>query len=406
MAATAMLALQMVLPAAAAMNNTPAEGTTTDFNKYLIINQDAEVPTVSFNYTIEAGVYQAASGTAPEVLSGSAATGTPSISDPAEFTAGDTSYTTVQPGDTLTLATGEKYAKDGVTVSFTSVRFPYPGIYRYIVREITDTAQAGISYNTDSITTRYLDVYVQDTAGDGKLSVQGYVLHNTTDASNSADGYQKRRSTEANSKDGGFQNSYDTKNLTVMKTVSGNQGDYGEYFPFTVVITGANPNTIYNTDITNADSTVTAKANTGVPATETNKITFTAEADGTATVTYYLQSGQSVVIKGLPITASYQVTEGVLATEGYTTTYKIVNTDTSASIVASTAGTDTTSRTIETTAGDKTTAVNQKVTFDNYRQGTVPTGIFLDMVPFLIMTAAAVIALVVFLIGSKNRKDR
>jgi hypothetical protein len=36
----------------------------------------------------------------------------------------------------------------------------------------------------------------------------------------------------------------------------------------------------------------------------------------------------------------------------------------------------------------------------------VPTGIFLDMVPFLIMTAAAVIALVVFLIGSKNRKDR
>ena len=405
-AATAMVALQMVMPASAAAPNVPVAGGTTLFNKYLILNQDAEVPSVSFSYSIANGEHKAASGTAPEILSGSAAAGTPTFTDTAEFTSASTSYSTVQTGDTLTLATGEKYAKDAVTVSFEAVTFPYPGIYRYVVTENTTPAQAGISYNTDSITTRYLDVYVQDTAGDGHLSIQGYVLHNTTDASNSADGYIKQRKTDANSKDGGFQNSYDTKNLTVMKTVSGNQGDRGEYFPFTVTITGANPSTKYNTDITNAEATVTAKADTGVTESKNNVTTFTSDANGSATVIYYLKAGQSVVIKGIPITASYQVAEGVLASEGYTTTYAIVNTDTQASIAAATAGVATGSRTIETTAGDKTTAVNQKVTFNNDRQGTVPTGIFMDMAPFLVMTAAAVVALAFFLIGRKNRKDR
>ena len=168
-----MAASSLTLTARAA-NYTPVSGTATSFDKYLIIDKDANVPAASFDFSIAPGEAMAATENSMEVLAG---VGTPVLSGPAVFTAGEEAYSSVQSGDSLDLTADEKYAFKTINVDFSSVSFDEPGIYRYVITETPLQEAGAFVQDTEP---KYLDVYVTD--NNGILEVSSYVLHSSADA--------------------------------------------------------------------------------------------------------------------------------------------------------------------------------------------------------------------------------
>lgn len=358
-AAFAMCA-SVATPAFAA--NTSVSGSTTTFNKYLVMDADANVPNVTFGFTVTAGTAQVASGGSPAIYAGV----TPNliaVSD-ASFTTSD-STTPGTPSNTEDST--QKYATKSVTVNLQGVTFNKPGIYRYVITE-TATSQDGITNDTN--TTRTLDVYVtnkDDTSNE--LEVKDYALHLSDDSSKKADG---------------FTNTYATHKLTLEKQVTGNQGDRNKYFKFTVSITNAVEGTVYNVDLTNADSNPNVNDGT----TNSNQLVAT---DGTVTATYYLKDDQSITIKGLTGGTHYAITEESYSSDGYTTANTV---DGTASLQGDTTG--------EKTMDDSF----HEVVFTNHKEGIVPTGILIETGPYILMGAVVIIGLVALLATSRRRSRK
>ena len=401
LAATLLLLVSLLAMPTSAENVAPTTNLETTFDKYLVMDTNANVPNVEFEFKITAGAAaNATTGSSRSIYAGDDAlrvegfpvlkvdgTGNTTTAK-VNFVAGDTTtYDRVQDGDILVLGEKEKYAKKTVTVDFNAVDFNAPGIYRYIITEKTDETQQGISY--DNPNTRTLDVFVEyDDADQGTLKVSNYILYpgTKTDTADVNDG----------TKDDGFTNTYTTYDLTLAKTVTGNQGDRDKFFKFTVVISNAVPGTVYDvitptdgpteTDLEEGDVLSGDGQNVNL-----NELTVGAaqgeDTTGSVTATYYLKHDQSIVIQGLTAGTKYEISETNYSTDGYTTT----NTDNA------TDGKTTTQKDMP--------AEDYTVTFTNHKQGTVPTGILLETAPYLILGAVVVVGLVV-LFATRRRRTR
>lgn len=183
-----------------------------------------------------------------------------------------------------------KNAKDGVATitlkkdvqvgNFGTIEYTRPGTYTYVIAE-----QAGDETAlTFSKATYRATVTVTDD-GAGKLSAKTKIAQLTDDAGNAVE-----RTVEA----AVFTNTAKTGSLTVKKTVVG--GDSQREFGFTVALADGDGEPVSGTFGEGEDTA-----------------TFT---DGKATFT--LKHGGEKTIAGLPVGASYTVTED--AAEGYTTT--------------------------------------------------------------------------------------
>lgn len=382
----AMFVAMFAMPVAAATNYTPVAGTSTTFKKYLVVDSDARIPSTTFNFSIAAGTaIPASSGSSMEVLAG---VGTPTITaDQASFSNSDTTYSTAQSGDidiakTGKLGSNQKYAKKNVTVNFSSVNFPEPGVYRYVITETAATAaQTAMGISNDADTDRILDVYVTDD-GNGALVVSGYVMHdNATPAPKVGDDYGTEDVGAAGDaledKNDGFTNSLESHDLTVSKDVSGNQASRDKYFALTVALSNLNAGDVYDVDLSDADATSGSNAATiAANANKTNAATITAGNDGTATATFYLQHGQSVKVTGLPKDATYTVTENA---EDYKSTADgKVNSGANAVMSA------------DRSAG-----------FLNTRDGLIPTGILVAIGGGAVLAGAAGVGL----IANRRRRE-
>ena len=374
---------------ASAANYTAVAGTSTSFNKYLIVDEDAEVPAVTFEYTIAPGAPIEPTNSTLSVFAG---VGTPVVGT-AAYAASDTKSTTVATGDLVTLDSGENYVKKVVNINFAGVSFPEPGIYRYILTEKEISGVTGIQYDTQksndaTAKTRILDVYVTD--NDGALAVSSYVLHDTA-ATVSNDVVQNAGDPVADKSDG-FVNEYKTSNLEFGKEVTGNQGSKDKYFDFTLTIANALPNTAYTVDITGAEATsgsnpATIEANAG----KTNEATITTDENGGATVHYYLKDGQYIKVKGLPQAATYTLTENYedyAQSPGITTA---VSGKTQAYAAPASTATDIGSDDVY-------------VGFTNDKQGVIPTGVLLTIAPFAIGILLFG-ALIIFFIAKRRRNN-
>lgn len=330
--------------------------TTTTFDKYLVLNQDANVPNVTFTFSIAAGAALDATSTTPRIEAG---IGTPVIGS-ATFGPTDTTYTTVQSGDTATLNSGEQYAKKTVSVDFSNISFTEPGIFRYIITEGASTA-SGIANDAES--TRTLDVYVgYSESADGTLDIMGYVLHKGSDAI-----------PDAADKDKGFQNTYSTKNLTLKKVVTGNQGDRNKEFNFTVTISGATVGNRY----------------TVVPSKTGDPTQLTVGANGSVSGNFHIKHNETVVIQGLAPNDQFAISEADYSSAGYSTSYQING------------GTQNT--------GKQTAATNmgntaQTVVFTNHRASSVATGVLMDFTPYLLLGVVALAGSVMLIVFSKKRR--
>lgn len=378
LAATLLLLVSLLaLPVSAANTNVAAPGGEFTFKKYLVMDANANVPNVTFEFTIDAGTAVAATGSSPAIYAGIVEKTGGTVTKPTvtnatfSYNIDKGSTTDGLPTDTTTTP-NMKYATKEVTVDFSGISFTAPGIYRYTITEVAP-AQSGIAIQGSG--TRTLDVYVEYTDDSATtLAVKHYVLQDGTANPNTA------------TKSKGFTNTYTTYDLTLAKTVTGNQGDRDKYFVFTIKITGAVEGTVYTVDLSGADERPTVD---GVQ--QTNPETLTA-TEGSVTDTYYLKHGQSIVIQGLTSDTAYTITETGYSTDGYTTTYAIDGGD-------AVTGNATPSQD-NTMNGDDHT-----VTFTNDKQGTVPTGILLETAPYLILGAVVVAGLVV-LFATRRRRSR
>lgn len=152
---------------------------------------------------------------------------------------------------------------------------------------------------------------------------------------------------------------YPLPGLTVSKTVNGNMGDRNREFDFTVQAQNSKEQPV-SVNGTYGDIVV---------------------RDGQ----FKLKHGQSLVIPELPYGVTCTVTESIPEEEGYTTTVKVNN------------GGEMNSKTV-TVENMDTAAV---IDFTNTKTLNVPTGIFTDNLPYLMMLAMAAIGLTGF---SRSRK--
>lgn len=143
--------------------------------------------------------------------------------------------------------------------------------------------------------------------------------------------------------DGVFTNTYTTHKLTVAKDVTGNQGDKTKKFDITVTISGA-PGETYATNQTKDGATVTLTS--GTP------------------YTFQLADDESVEIYNLSAGDTYTVDEADYANEGYSATGEV------------------------TTATAIGTA-DKSVTVTNNKDASTPTGVIMNIAPYVLMVALA-----------------
>ena len=406
---TAALAVMMMtsVVCAATPNYTAVTGTNTTFDKYLVMPNDADVPNVTFAYSIAAGAAQPGSATELAVYAGNdpdRVVGAPAIAEnQAVFTPND-STTAGADGDGIANSANYKYATKNVIVNFSNVTYSEPGVYRYVITEAANTS-AGITMDPEA--KRTLDVNVVDDGG--SLVISSYVMYygeltsaqdkstvkSDTDLKNAA-----ATGISEGDKCNNYVNTYDTKNIYIGKDISGNQASKDKYFKFTVTLAGAGNAAKIQAAGNFTTTALTSDVNGATVIDETsytNPAVVNTAADGSVTVVYYLQGGQYVELKGIPKTATYEVTEADYSADGYVTedavTKNFTITDGSNTITFD----DATSGTIN--ADDIQTG------FTNTKDGTIPTGVILSVAGLLIVGIIAVIGFVFFGIRSKRRYD-
>ena len=361
---------------------------TTTFDKFLVMDSQANVPNATFTYTVTAGTekdydvdgkkFQVLAGVDAEKIT-MAGVGTTTANTiayvPGDPTANDENAM-VKNYDKGT----EKYAKKTATLNLSAVQFTEPGVYRYIITE-SDTNQQAITYDADL--TRVLDVYVEDATGtDGvkKLKIAGYVLHASEDEITSGENFGTT-ATDPTGKSQGFTNEYDTSDLTFKKEVAGNQASRDKYFKFKVDITGAVAGTVYKVDIDNADATSKTNAATITEnAGKGNVTSMTVGSDGTISQDFYLQHGQEIKIQGIARDTKYEVTENK---EDYKSEAAVVAgyTDAAKGTIAST---------------------DLKTSYKNTRAGVIPTGVIMAVAPFAAVTLLGAVGMVTIKMRKKE----
>ena len=375
-------------PTPASTNYTPVSGgSVLTLNKYLIMRRDASVPETTINFAIQPGTAIPAGNGKFEVLAG---VGTPTASS-ITYSAADTAskQDTVTPGDTVVLDSDMSYVKKSVIVDFSSVSFDEPGVYRYMLTEACNDEATFIDMDVQTISgavakQRVLDVYVIDD-GNGNLVVDSYVLHEILgDIAAGADMGTDVESRLSDKSDG-FVNRVMTYNLEVGNNTEGNEASRDKYFDYTLALTGLQPNHTYTVDISRAHATsgsnaATIAANSG----QTNPAEITTDATGAATVHYFLNDSEYVMVQGLPRNASYQLSanaEDYKQTEGTTDPVNRAKVHD------------------DPVSGEFATLLSDQYTgMTHTRNGIVPTGVFAG--------AAGALALIVFafifLMGKKR----
>ena len=337
-------------------------GGSTSFVKKLVVDSDANIPNVSFTYSIRRGTAIPATESTIEILTSDTGGGTIGT---ATFSNADTA--SALPGlptdaDHSNPTTGKKYVQKSVSITLPNTSFTKPGVYRYEISE-TNSSLPGVTY--DSNPTRYLDVFV--VAGENDvLSVSKYVFRKA--ATNI--GIDGKYVTNSDEKSAGYINELTQYDFDFSKTISGNQGDKNKRFDFTLNITGANPG-VYP---------VEANDVTG------NPTTITVDANGTATGVYSLTSGSSVKIIGLNKGAICTVTEDP---DDYTATHSL---DGAAAVSGNTSGPVTLDNS------------NHSVAFTNTRNGIIPTGVIMTIAPFAIGICVFG-AIIIFIISRRKRRS-
>ncbi len=346
-----------ITTANAATSYTPIGGTTT-ITKNLVVESDANIPSITFGYTITSGTPAAATATTVEIL----ASDVDASIGQAAYDNSDTSSTIMglpTDADPTHPTEGKKYAQKSVTVSFPNNSFTKPGVYRYIINE-SNGARPGVTYDA---TPRYLDVFVVADSND-ELSIANCILR-TSESSIKTDGTY---TTDPDVKSSGYTNSVTQYDFSFSKAIAGNQGDKNKRFTFTLSVSNAIPG-VYPLEVNDV---------TGTPQT------ITIGSDGTFSAAYNLTNGSSFKILNLNKDAVCSVHEDA---QDYTPSHSV---DSGDSVGTANSGNITLANS------------DHSVAFTNTREGIIPTGVLLTIAPFAIGIVLCA-ALIIFVMVKRRR---
>lgn len=250
--------------------------------------------------------------------------------------------------ETITFTPADDAFNKSTYLTVDQSKFEAPGIYRYIVTE-TEGNYDGMTYDTTNHT---LDVYVtnKDAGFDFKYIFDGEAY-----------------GTGEGKTDGSITNTYVTHSVTVGKTVEGNQGDKNKDFMFTITINGA-------------DDEQYTLVKGGIEMSLTS---------GTAqSVT--LKSSETFTVYGLSENDTYTIAETDYSAAGYTTKYdsdyKEGDKSTDKDVVpANTCG--------ATEMGN----TDASVMFYNIKNISTPTGIVMNVAPYVLLVVVAAAGCLMFL---------
>lgn len=248
------------------------------------------------------------------------------------------------------------------TVDFAGTTFSDVGDYRFILTE-TGTTDA-TQYPRDT-STYYLYVSVRyDNNGNmvATVATQG-IKNDTNDEHNSG--------TKANVI---FTSGAQLTYITITKEVTGNMGDRNQYFDVPVTINGNTGETY----------TVLGSSNQSTPSTVTSGTAATIKIKHGETITIGLSSASNGTNQ-IPIGATYSV--GETAVTGYTTTIDSASTNPVS----------------KTTVADPANNVTEIV--NHYELATL-TGVFFNMMPYMIIALVVLVLIVLLKRSSKKRSRR
>lgn len=313
-------------------------------NKDLVVPAEANVPDVSFSFTIAGSEYR---GNGEDEIK----TGIGNLTiDTAEFHTTDS-------------------VSDGKATKVLNVHIPentysQPGVYRYEVTENEAIGMVKEDITNDTASTKYLDIFVKR-VGD-KCEVYGSELF--------ADGSAEKLD--------GFVNTYTTYDLDLTKHVTGDMGETDYPFEFTVEFSGP----------VNTTFTVGGK---GYDEESVTLVGEEGELTGTATMQVKLADAETLELSGIPSCVEYTITE-TNPGKGYSTTNVI---DEDWHTVNFDDGNDYSTE--KQTMGKE----NHAVDFVNSRNaGDIPaTGIILNFAPYILLVAFAGVFAVLFL--RKRREE-
>ena len=250
------------------------------------------------------------------------------------------------PEDDFAGATGHKITKTAA-VDWSGVTFSEPGIYYWKVTKSANNGGAPEELSNNSQET-WLFAFITDV--NGTLTAASTGLSTTSELTAKADLQDQYPAT--------------TVDLSVGKTVTGNQGSKDQYFKFDISVTPAG-SAARSYVISGFDPAATVNAspyNDGA-VQPSNPVSMT--GGQATTITVWLKHGQTFKIEDLPYGSSYTVTE---TATGYTATYTVSgdNTNSSANDIASGSG---------TSVSDSSVTADSTVQFTNNKEATPPTGI-------------------------------
>ena len=336
------------------------------------------------------------------------------------------------PSDQLSAsAAGTKNVKS-FEINFSNVVYTGAGIYRYkIVETVNSYGSSGVVDSGSSNHTRYLDVYVKDGTGTGAAAydIYGYVCFTNNNSIDARDGATTNTVAAAGKTegfigvdtngDGDYTDSgetpadnYYTYNLTISKTLSGDQAMNGHDFPFKVEFTNGTVtgNVLPVVDGTGVLPTLSAGPISG----------FTIDGtSSTAAQRLKLANGENVIFKGIPAGTKAVIDEynDVTGTIYRVTTAGATENEggginlgaaTWASAVTGWGGTvsGTAENAVYALGGTADTnaaaTANFTVAFTNTLETISPTGIMLRVAPYLAMLAAGIALFVILFV--KRRK--
>ena len=408
------MSLLNVKAASPVTNQTPATITTINLRQFLVMKSTAHVPASYGVYTITGGTavsakdndgtYQVFSGTPTSDLTTSPVEGTPTVGTAdatinkspltVKFTGAETpssaagtttdALSNTSISDNVTLASGYSYVKMDVPVNFTGVTFKEPGIYRYVItlKDYHGYNQGGTGIDASFVIdneTKTLDVYVT-TASDGSLKVSEYILRNDV--------------TSTSPKLAGFVINYKTVDVDISEIVSGNQSRASQTF-------GGEVRLFYFPKGMTFDVTTTSTDKTN---NTSGAITVDSTADIT-TLKYNLKQGEHYTIKDFPVGATLHcyINKTELSKTGYSISVNSEKSTASTSLNPS--GTSeyyTYTGTVNLPTATEGTTVD--VVFEYHKDGTIPTGIIVTVVPYATVAVAGFAGLI-FLIRRKKLKE-
>ena len=406
--ATAMLASVAVVPAFAVTvnnggiitDNTQPDAAITEisFDKQLLMPADVEIPDVEFTFSLSIP-----EGEVDETATDAAGTnkvavskGTSDFADATvSFSSDDESEDPLQNHTEYGTDALEGYKTVTKTVTFSNVpTFTDAGVYKYELTEETLSAEdttAAVADFEQSTKTRAVYLFVEYVEGETNPVVTGAIISDTNSFANNASG--KTDSVMNYYMLDGNPDEFDPSNppeivendLTITKTVTGDMGNKSESFAFSITINSSdNADKTYNYTITSKTGTTTTgnvKSGTEIPNVS-------------------LTDGASIRITGLSASDTFTVTEdaamanGSINDAGYTTKYHVTGGDevdgNGVSVARSLA-----------TESDK--PVSTTVAFTNNREAVSPTGLIMDIAPYVLLVVVAAAGCFVFL--RKRRED-